>query len=191
MTGAFWIDWEYDRSRASDGVSRYGSYLRRDAGLVKHAVDDADAVVDFAVAAWRVATGPTMSPPLVRHHPRVLAADVVRSQWNGRLIARVRLVSARPPRLALAATTSGATWWDHDLDAWGGHAEPDDDDLARRAYLLPEARLLWQLPDSTPLPSVVVPTERGRFDAAVQCVRALTSAFNGQVDPVIEELERS
>ena len=28
MTGTFWIDHDYDRDRASDGVSRYGAYVR-------------------------------------------------------------------------------------------------------------------------------------------------------------------
>ena len=26
---AFWIDYDYDRENASDGVSRYGAYVRR------------------------------------------------------------------------------------------------------------------------------------------------------------------
>src|SRR6266540_539516 len=73
-----WIDIDWDRSRASDGVSRYGAYLRTHTELFEPWQDeDAHGGVtpdagEFAVAAFRVATGPIMSPGYVRWHPRVL-----------------------------------------------------------------------------------------------------------------------
>ena len=52
--------------------------------------------------AWRRATGPVMSPGYVRHHPRVLAARVERSGWDGGLVAGVTLVSPWPAQLQTA-----------------------------------------------------------------------------------------
>src|SRR5262249_3488193 len=56
---AFWIDRDYDREYASDGISRYGAYLR-DATF--RPWTDHDQAVEWAVFAWERATGPVMSP---------------------------------------------------------------------------------------------------------------------------------
>ena len=60
-----WIDHEHDRASASDGVSRYGVYLRQRAAWFR----DIDTPKEFAATAWRVATGPVMSPGLVCMRP--------------------------------------------------------------------------------------------------------------------------
>lgn len=60
-----WIDHEHDRASASDGVSRYGAYLRQRAAWFR----DVDTPKEFAATAWRVATGPVMSPGLARMRP--------------------------------------------------------------------------------------------------------------------------
>jgi hypothetical protein len=73
-----------------DGVSRYGAYVRDHARLFDPFQDAPDRVttdpVEFAIAAFRVATGPIMGPGLVRWHPRVCAT-------------------------ASSATTSTGGWW--------------------------------------------------------------------------------
>ena len=85
-----WIDPDYDREQASDGQSRYGAYVRDHARLFDPWQDAPDGVtrdpVDFAIAAFRVATGPIMGPGFVRWHPRVCgyrwsAATMVRAAW--------------------------------------------------------------------------------------------------------------
>src|SRR6516225_11829944 len=96
---AFWVDRDYDRSHASDGNSRYGAYLR-DAAFEPWT--DHDQAVEWAVFAWRRATGPVMSPGYVRYHPRVLAAQLERSGWDGSLAAAVTLISSRPQELKTA-----------------------------------------------------------------------------------------
>ena len=93
---AFWVDRDYDRSHASDGISRYGAYLR-DAAFEPWT--DQDRAVEWAVFAWERATGPVMSPAYVRYHPRVLGARLERSGWDGSLVAGVTLVSAWPEQL--------------------------------------------------------------------------------------------
>src|SRR2546422_328484 len=57
------IDDASDRSRASDGISRYGAYLRNSADEFRSCWDGAVAdPIQFAAAAWRNATGPIMGP---------------------------------------------------------------------------------------------------------------------------------
>lgn len=65
MTALAWIDHEHDQASASDGVSRYGAYLRQRADWFR----DVYSPATFALTAWRVATGPVMSPGLVRMRP--------------------------------------------------------------------------------------------------------------------------
>ncbi|MFG2694833.1 hypothetical protein [Kitasatospora sp. NPDC048407] len=57
-----------DRRAASDGHSRFGSYLARNAHRLH---DDGQPLnsQDFAFAVWQVATSPVMSPGYVRHRP--------------------------------------------------------------------------------------------------------------------------
>ncbi len=82
---AFWADRDYDREFASDGISRYGAYLR-DASFEPWTDDD--QAVEWAVFAWERATGPVMSPGYVRCHSRVLpagwrAAGTTGAWWPG------------------------------------------------------------------------------------------------------------
>ena len=95
-TTAFRIESDYDREYASDGISRYGSYLR-DAAFEPWTDDD--RAVEWAEFAWRRATGPVMSPGYVRCHPRVRQARLQRSGWDGSLIASVRLACSWPDQL--------------------------------------------------------------------------------------------
>ena len=55
----FWVDRDYDCAHASDGISRYGAYLR-DATFEPWT--DHDQAVEWVAFAWRRATGPMMSP---------------------------------------------------------------------------------------------------------------------------------
>ena len=104
---AFWVDRDYDRAHASDGISRYGAYLR-DATFEPWT--DHDQAVEWAVFAWRRATGPVMSPGYVRYHPRVLAARLERSGWDGSLVAGVSLVSSWPEQLKTPLASGAEAW---------------------------------------------------------------------------------
>jgi hypothetical protein len=182
----FWLDWEYDRNYASSGTSRYGNYLReRPESFAEIWYDDPS--VEFASIAWRIATGPIMAPPLVRSHPRVVDVALGRSNWNGELIADVRLVSPRPKQLATARTANGDWWRDQHLNSWDEYDGIGEQELSHGAYLLTEVRLLWQLPAGT-LPVVKeVPAGQGaRFRQAVECLEVLVEVLNREVRPVIE-----
>jgi hypothetical protein len=187
---AFWIDWDYDRNNADTGTrSRYSNYLRQSPSFGEIWYDDPS--VEFAAIAWRIATGPIMSPPLVHSHPRIMGAAVQRSDWNGEMIADIRLVSRRPQALFNAKTVGGTYYRDCQLDPWGSYAGIGEEDLTRNAYLTAELRMLWQLPAGTLSTLTAVPTDHAAlFDQAVECVETLVRALNREVAPVIEQLER-
>ncbi|MEU3455610.1 hypothetical protein ABZ671_18715 [Micromonospora sp. NPDC006766] len=191
-TKPFWLDWDYDRRNADTGTkSRYGNYLYQHDKSFRDIWTD-DPSVEFARIAWRVATGPIMSPPLVRSHPRIMDVSLTRSDWNGEMTADVRLVSHRPQPLGNAKTADGAYYRDYRLNAWDEYEGIGEDDLTRSSYLLTEVRLLWQLPAGK-LPTITeVPTGSDAiFRQAVECLDVLVWALNREVAPVIEQLEAS
>ena len=182
-----WVDADWDRSQASDGVSRYGAYLRSHAELFDDpwGEDAPDGVTqdagEFAVAAFRVATGPIMSPGYVRWHPRVLDHKVSRGEdpEPGRLVVKVTLATAVPMWL-------GSPWW-----RWTerfGHPwrEPDDDRHAALASLA----LRWPLPVAD-LPRPRPPRRAGvpNLADAEASVRALVAEINATAGPVLAKLE--
>src|SRR5262249_17816022 len=131
-----------DREQASDGISRYGAYLR-DATFEPWT--DHDQAVEWAVFAWERATGPVMSPGYVRYHPRGLSAQLGRSAWDGSLVSGVTLVSSWPEQLKAALVRSvrlgdkDAYWQDWPAEYRGGtscYYEPGEADVAARPYLL-------------------------------------------------------
>src|SRR6266516_4820758 len=100
-----WVDAAWDREFASDGVSRYGAYLRGHTAAFAPLWDeppdpDWGAITadpgEFAAAAFQVATGPVMSPGYVRWHPRVLDYQVGYGDDPdpARLIVQVTLATA-------------------------------------------------------------------------------------------------
>jgi hypothetical protein len=186
---AFWVDREYDRTQASDGVSRYGAYLR-DASFEPWTDDD--QAVEWAVFAWQRATGPVMSPGYVRYHPRVLAARLERSGWDGSLIAGVSLVSAWPEQLAGVLARSvrlgdrDAHWQDWPTEYRRGTIccyEPSEADVAARPYLLTTLSLQFTVP-AVALPEPPA-TSAARLRAAQQAVAVVVAELNQIVGPVL------
>jgi hypothetical protein len=200
-TAALWIDQEYDRDQASDGVSRFGAYVRR-SGAIAECLAERDGVAGqdtqtlqarFAAAAWETALPPVMSPGYVRRHRRVLSARMEFNPWDATLTGSVELVTPWPQPLADSRDWQHGAWW-HDwpyervgaVEYW---REPGDDELATRPYLMASARLEFPLRLAVPLP--VVPSgSRGAEEAAQQAVRTLILAMDAVVTPVIEALER-
>ncbi len=182
-----WVDAGWDRSRASDQVSRYGAYLRGHAGLFApgHGEDAPEGITqdagEFAIAAFRVATGPVMSPGYVRWHPRVLDHQVGRGEdpEPGRLVCRVALAIALPLWL-------GSPWWSWTERFGNPWRQPDDDRHAALASLV----LRWPLPVAE-LPRPGEPARPGlpNLGDAQASVRALVAAINATAGPVLAELE--
>jgi hypothetical protein len=186
----FWVDRDHDREHASDGVSRFGAYLR-DATFEPWT--DHDQAVEWAVFAWRRATGPIMSPGYVRYHPRVLAARLERSSWDGSLVAGVDLVSSWPEQLTTALTKKlrrgdrDAYWQDWPTEYRGGETvsyyEPSEADVAARHYALATVRLQFTVP-SAALPEPP-PALAALLGAGQQAVAVVVAELNRIVGPVL------
>jgi hypothetical protein len=187
---AFWVDRDYDRSHASDGVSRYGAYLR-DATFEPWT--DHDQAVEWAVFAWERATGPVMSPGYVRCHPRVLGARLARSGWDGSLAAGVTLVSAWPEQLirglarAVRLGDQEAYWQDWPAEYRSGgpacYYEPSEADIAARPYLLTTVSAQFTVPSaSLPDPPAA---SADRLEAGRQAVAVVLPELNRVVGPVL------
>ena len=124
---AFWIDYDYDRENASDGVSRYGAYVRQSSMFADSwdgTWDDAQVrQARFAEAAWATATTPVMSPGFVRRHPRVISAVVQFNTWDATLAGSVQLVTPWPHALASSRDWQRDVWWqDWPTETLGGDA---------------------------------------------------------------------
>jgi hypothetical protein len=189
---AFWIDHDYDREHASDGVSRYGAYVR---DAVFEPWTDDDRAVELAKFAWRRATGPVLSPGYVRRHPRIAMARLERSGWDGSLLAMVDLVVGQPePLRYLPAGDEPAMWqdWPAEFSFRTGHDEwfePGGEELARSPYLLCQASLRFTVPQT----GLARPPARPNMPLLVaQCrdtVAALVRALNTIVSPVIARID--
>jgi hypothetical protein len=195
-TAAFWIDQEYDRDQASDGISRYGAYVRRSSELAESwdgTWDDLQTrQARFAEAAWATATTPVMSPGFIRRHPRVIAAAVQVNTWDATLIGNVRLITPWPRPLTTSRAWQLGQWWqDWPAESRGEQRwrEPDERELAGHAYLMASAWLCFPLRLSLPQP----PSGPADSVEATACktVAALVQAMNAVIVPVIQTLEQS
>src|SRR6266498_595003 len=130
-----WVDLAWDRTNASDRVSRYGAYLRGHAEEFEswHGEDQDGITTDpgeVAAAAFRVACGPIMSPGYVRWHPRILDHQVGHGENPdpGRLVLKVCLATSLPMWL-------GSPWWSWTTYLGRDWSEPEDAKHAALARL--------------------------------------------------------
>jgi hypothetical protein len=181
-----WVDEDWDRTNASDRVSRYGAYLRGHAELFKpwHS-EDLDSITtdpgEFATAAFRVACGPIMSPGYVRWHPRVLDHQVDHGEEPdpSRLVCKVTLATLLPLSL-------GSPWWS--WTTWMGRDWSAPDDAKHAA--LSRLELRWPLPVATlPRPHQPARPCYPNLGDAKASVRALVEAINQTAGPVLAKLE--
>jgi hypothetical protein len=178
-----WIDRGYDRAAASDRVSRYGAYLANNAGLFDPWGEAPDGItrdpVEFAIAAFTVATGPIMSPGLVRWHSRVQGHQAARSEHDGRLVVSVTLAVGSPVRLAW-------DWQGWERDLHGHWREPDD----RRPAGLARLELRWPVPtDQLPTPGRPRRPDLPNLRDATRAVGVLVEQVDATVGPVLADLE--
>ena len=180
-----WVDLAWDRANASDGVSRYGAYLRGHAELFDPWREAPKGITtdpgEFAIAAFRVACGPIMSPGFVRWHPRVLDHQVDRGENPDpdRLVITVSLATALPMWL-------GSPWWSWTTYMGRDWSEPEDAKHAALARL----ELRWPVQVAT-LPRPRPPARAGvpNLADARAAVRALVAEINRTAGPVLARLE--
>lgn len=198
---AFWTDDVYDREHASDGVSRYGHYVRSAArsALMAECWDgtwDDDGVrrVRFAIAAWETASSPVMAPGYIRRHPRVLSGGVEYCAWDGSLTGVAALAAPWPQPLARSRGWQAGGWrdWPGEPSFGGGrfYRPPGEDEVASGRYLLTTARLVFPVPPSG-LPAAPSGPGDGLEDAAREAVAVLVAAMNAVVTLVLAVLELS
>jgi hypothetical protein len=178
-----WIDRDYDRANASDGVSRYGAYLRDHADRFDPWGEAPDGVtgdpVEFAVAAFKVATGPIMSPGYMRWHGRVCNYAATWSEDDGRLVVAVTLAVPCPVRLPW-------DWRGWERDFHDRYLEPDD----RRPVGLARLELRWPVPtDQLPIPAPPKRPGVPNLRDATRAVETLVATVNATAGPVLADLE--
>jgi hypothetical protein len=179
------VDEDWDRSRASDGVSRFGAYLRSHTELFDPWREAPGGITEdpgeFATAAFRVACGPIMSPGYVGWHPRVLDHRVSYGDDPdpARLILTTTLATFLPMCL-------GSPWWSWTTYLGRDWSEPDE----RRHAALASLLLRWPLQVAT-LPRPDRPARPGypNLADAKASVRALVAEFNRTAGPVLAKLE--
>lgn len=185
-TRVFWIDTDYDRANASNGVSRYAAYVHQAADQFADDVDDYDdPSVPVAARAWSIARPPVMTPGYVANHPRVLSAQAWRDDFNGDLLVSVDLVSALPGPVARAAGWSWRSWqysdWSERFDT------PELRQGGRDKALLPTLTATVLVPaEALPItPGSRVPNWR----EAAATVSALCSVLNAELGPIVTALD--
>jgi len=134
-----------------------------------------------------------MSPGYVRYHPRVLAARLERSGWDGSLVAGVNLVSAWPEQLTKALVRAvrlgdkDAYWQDWPTEYRGGNTtcyyEPSEADIAARPYLLTTVSLQFTVSSAAlPQPPAI---STALLSAGEQAVAVVVAELNRIVGPVL------
>jgi hypothetical protein len=181
--GVCWVDRDYDRAAASDGVSRYGAYLRDYAGLFDPWEEAPDGItqdpVEFAIAAFKVATGPIMAPGYVHWHGRVCDYAATWSEPDAGLLLSVTLAAPSPVRLPWH-------WRGWERDFYGDWLEPDDGrpvGLCRLELRCPVATDKLPTPRRPRRPGV--PNHRD----ATRAVAVLVDQVNTTCGPVLADLE--
>jgi hypothetical protein len=198
-TAAFWIDYEYDRQMASNGRSRFASYVRRAVATAEWTEcwdgtwdDDTVRAVHFASEAWRLATTPVMSPGYVRRHPRIWSARVEVNPWDASLAANVQIIIPQRRQLATARDSGdGSMWWDWQQETRSGervYLEPGDQELSRYRYMLATTALSFPVP-ADGLPSAPDGPDAWIEDAAQRALTVLCTELQHVVDPVLAVLE--
>ncbi|MEV6401243.1 hypothetical protein AB0M39_41805 [Streptomyces sp. NPDC051907] len=117
------VDRTGDKERASDGHSRYGSYVgAREESFKDHFEDNAPLdPISFARQAWYVASPPVMSPGLVDWRPDLAKVDLERTEEGDNLAVVVTLPLTHSQLAARIPYTYGdweryAMWSDNGYD---------------------------------------------------------------------------
>jgi hypothetical protein len=197
---AFWIDHEYDRDKASDGISRYGAYIRQristSFAACWNGTPGDSGRERFAAAVWRTATSSVMVPGYVRRHPRITGAQVERNEWDGSLTGIVELIIPWPDALASSREWRPGQWWqDWPTEPSFGtgrevYTEPTGEALTKHPYLMASAALAFPLHPQA-LPAAPTGPRDDLEGKARRAVAALVTELNHVITPVISALEQS
>jgi len=181
------IDDEYDRDNADrPGGSRFAAYVRKAQKDFNPWDDEILDPVEFAVAAWRTATCPVMSPGYVRHRPDLQRITAHRDDWDGRLV----LVVAVPLRhYHLGGPRLPYQWADWQEDRYVSSqeypqlVEPEPSDIAvLTSTAVKISAKGWPLPTPTA-------TEGPELVAQVkQMLEVVVDNLNREAGPIVARL---
>jgi hypothetical protein len=199
----FRINHEHDRLAASDGVSRYGVYVRqRTPGFAEcwDGTFETRLAERFAAMAWLTATSPVMAPPYADWRSPVLAArtELDADGDSDGLIATVEIASPWPCALRDCRGRVGdhSSWhsWPRERSCGEEYfRDPYGDEVARGGhYALTTLRLVFPVPVRLLPAAPADGHSHGEVEkTARRAVAALVAEFNRVVWPVISLLERS
>lgn len=186
MTGNEWndhtivrVDADYDRDRASD-ESRYDAYLQQHL----RELDGIDDPGEFAGFAWRVATGPIMSPGYVRVRPDIEQIRIEVDYEEGDPIA----IAAVPiHHQALARRPRAQDWTVDPYDHQPGPYRAVDEPSRKSPAVLVTATIVvpaggWGLPEP------VLTDGPALYARARAAIDALVQGINTDLAPLIAEL---
>jgi hypothetical protein len=184
VSPAFRIDDRADRDLASDGVSRYGAYLRQHRQLFHHDSGEAPPTRDpvlYALAAWTIACPPIMAPGYVSSHPRIQDVTV---HWDDEHRAALAVHIAVPAPAVTATLRSPWRDWtcEHWPDRW---FDPYDND---------RVTVLTTLTVRVPVDPHQMPAPRYRSgvpdtDTAKDTVATLRAALNADLTDLLAALD--
>lgn len=174
----FTLDLSADHN--SDGTSRYGNYLAQHQHLFRSDEPSIQNVAraQFALAAWRIANSPIMTPSYVQSHPRVLGSDV---HWDEESRAAVSVRLALPMPAGLRRPEWRGWRWDRRA-GWG---DPVDNS---------RITALTGLTVRVPVPVDLLPTPLYRLGEAhtwmaKRAVGVLLEALNAEIGDLLADIE--
>jgi hypothetical protein len=198
-THPFRIDADHDRDSASDGVSRYGAYLRRHTSRLSPWDEGVGGAAEFAAAAWEIGSSPIMAPGYVQYGGgRVLTARMMISPEHETLLARIELAVPAPPVLVKYHRLHEREQWNGwECDDRGRYYPPDEADLARRTTILTTAQIVVPVPVEqlhTPAAELQQPGALMRHAdlltaEAKAAVHRLVFLLNARIAPLLQALD--
>lgn len=185
----------YDRENASDGVSRFGAYLRQRPKEFRDAWSDDPAPIEdaeeFAWRAWQVATGPVMVPGYAQVRPDLHGVTLHRDDDDGTLYADVH-VPLQQHHIGGGPKRFPYSWqdWESDRDPWAetdylSLVEPRDN---KRASVL--ASVIVRVPGRE-WSGLVTPTAyegRTLLDEAQETLAAVVRNLNVDAAPIVARI---
>lgn len=170
-----------------DSVSRYGAYVSIHTGWFTDASTGEELYttdpVEFAAAAWPIASSPNMAPPYVQPHWLISEATVRRSYEDGSLLADVAVYSQAPPPKLRSVRGWGGWFYDR-----GRVWEPDAEQIAARPRMLTSVRLVFAVAAGELYVPVDAPERLTVRDAGASVAR-VAEVLGAMVAPVLAELE--
>lgn len=190
------IDDDYDRDRASNGVSRFGEYLRLNAELFRDSWSDEPAPVEdpveFAVHAWQVATGPIMVPGYVRTRPDLHGVSLHRDEEDRALFAVIQ-VPLHHAYIGRGTRRFPHSWQDWETDRGWGPGEESYPSL-REPRTYKRAAVLASVDVRVPgreWTGLVTPTAyegRTLLDEARETLAAVVRNLNADAAPIVSRI---